>query len=1171
MPDIFPAFFTPPPDSSLLYTGHHDPVLVLLSVAVAIFASYAALLVSQQVARAPAPGTRRMWLAAGGLCLGLGIWAMHFVGMLAFSLPCTTSYDSRLTLLSMAPGVLACTLALALISRPALAITQVLLGGVLLGLGIGTMHYVGMAALRLEGLVRYDLTLFLLSLALAVVLASLAIWVKFRLQALPPPWRRRAPLISATVMGLAVSGMHYTAMAAAYFLHEGDVGMPDSQLGSTFLATLVLAATGVIIFLTLVASYLTRSTLLSFTRSYKVTGLLIAAWCALAWFGVNRHHDQIAMELYRSEWKSSNQKLDSLVLNMDETLRGIRGIPQIFSGDETIHRALRQFNNSGDAPSPLPLAQRRQQWSEHPDLLGLNQELRTAATHLPIDVIWVMNRSGDTIAASNFDQIDSFVGGNFAVRQYFRQARAGQRGEQYGVGLLSKIPGIFYSYPVLEAGRFMGVITVKRNISNLANWVGQVDAFATDANGVVVLTPHKELEFRTLPQAYALDMSDEQLRAWYLDIRKLKPLSVEPWKDFPLPGAVRIDEAPVPSLFLSSPLPDGILSVHINRPLTELSRLQEQKNWLFALLAAVGSMLIIAASVIVLYLRESRQVEADLRIAAAAFESQEGMVITDARSVILRVNPAFTRMTGYAAQEAIGRTPSLLTAGRQGPDFYRAMWETLLRTGSWQGEIWNRNKSGEIYPCWLTITAVYDKEGQVTHYVGMHTDITQRKAAEEEIRHLAFYDPLTHLPNRRLLLDRLQQALIASARSARQGALLFIDLDHFKTLNDTRGHDVGDLLLQQVAQRLLACVREEDTVARLGGDEFVVMLENLSDTAQGAAAHAKVVGEKIINALNQPFRLARHEHHTTPSIGIALFAGDEDAVDDLLKRADLAMYQSKAAGRNTLRFFDPDMQTVVTARAALEADFRDGLRHEQLLLHYQGQVDHRGKLLGAEALVRWQHPRRGLVSPAEFIPMAEETGLILPLGQWVLDAACKQLVRWAQHAQTAHLTLAINVSARQFRHADFVAQILAVLDHTGADPKRLKLEITESLLLDDAQGTIVKMTELKNHGVGFALDDFGTGYSSLSYLKRLPLDQLKIDQSFVRDVFTDANDAAIVRTIVALAQSLGLNVIAEGVETLAQRDFLADQGCLAYQGYLFSRPGPVEDLFTRAMAPAASA
>ena len=559
---------------------------------------------------------------------------------------------------------------------------------------------------------------------------------------------------------------------------------------------------------------------------------------------------------------------------------------------------------------------------------------------------------------------------------------------------------------------------------------------------------------------------------------------------------------------------------------------------------------------------QRKQAEIDLRIAAIAFEAQEGMIVTDAQGVILRVNRTFMETTGYSAEEAVGQTPDLLRSGRHDAAFYRAMWDAVHRTGIWQGEIWNRRCNGEVYPEWLTITAVKDDSGQTTHYVGTHTDITQRKAAEDEIRHLAFYDSLTLLPNRRLLRDRLHQALAASARNQRQGALLFIDLDNFKTLNDTLGHDIGDLLLKQVALRLTASVRESDTVARLGGDEFVVMLEDLSEHIHEAAAQAETVGEKILAVLNQPYWLAGHQHHSTPSIGVALFSDQHHSIDELLKRADLAMYQAKAAGRNALCFFNPEMQATVTARTALEADLREGLQHNHFLLYYQSQVDSANRLTGAEALIRWQHPQRGMISPTAFIPLAEDTGLILPLGHWVLETACHQLVQWSQQADMVHLTLAVNVSARQFRHPHFVEQVLRVLEHTGAEPGKLKLELTESLLLDDVADAIAKMTALKDRGVGFSLDDFGTGYSSLAYLKRLPLDQLKIDQSFVRDILTDPNDAAIAKTIVALARSLGLAVIAEGVETEAQRDFLVLQDCHAFQGYLFGRPGPADALHT---------
>jgi len=558
---------------------------------------------------------------------------------------------------------------------------------------------------------------------------------------------------------------------------------------------------------------------------------------------------------------------------------------------------------------------------------------------------------------------------------------------------------------------------------------------------------------------------------------------------------------------------------------------------------------------------ERKQTEESLRIAATTFESQQGVTITNAQHVILRVNKAFTTVTGYSAQEAVGQNPRILRSGRHDSDFYAAMYQSLAATGAWAGEIWNRRKNGEVYPEWLSISTVKDEAGLTSHFVAIFSDISERINALLKIDTLAFYDPLTQLPNRRLLLDRLEQAQHVSTRHARNNALLFVDLDNFKTLNDTLGHHQGDLLLAQVAQRLKTCIREGDTIARLGSDEFVVMLENLSEEAIEAATQAETVADKILKTFQQDFALDSGLHRATPSIGITLFGGNSlQSSEQPLRHAELAMFQAKAAGRNTLRFFDARMQAEVSAHAALEADLREAVQQQQFLLYYQPQVMGAGRLTGVEALLRWQHPQRGMVSPAEFIPLAEASGLILPIGQWVLEAACAQLAAWAQQSALAHLTMAVNVSARQFKHEAFVDSVLATLARTQANPKRLKLELTESMLVEDVEAIIGKMGLLKAHGVMFSLDDFGTGYSSLAYLKRLPLDQLKIDQGFVRNIVTDPNDAVITKMVVLLAESMGLSVIAEGVELQAQADFLAHQGCHAYQGYLFSRPLPLAAL-----------
>lgn len=550
---------------------------------------------------------------------------------------------------------------------------------------------------------------------------------------------------------------------------------------------------------------------------------------------------------------------------------------------------------------------------------------------------------------------------------------------------------------------------------------------------------------------------------------------------------------------------------------------------------------------------------ADLRIASIAFECQEGMAVTDANNYILRVNRAFTRITGYNNEDVIGQTPRLFRSGKHGDSFYSAMWDSINNKGTWEGEIWDRRKNGEIYPANLTISVVKDAMGNLTNYVSTLTDITLSKAATDEIKSLAFYDPLTQLPNRRLFVDRLNQALAASTRSGQRGAVLFLDLDHFKTLNDTLGHDAGDLLLQQVAERLRNCLREGDTVARIGGDEFVVFLENLSSQQFDAAAQTEVIGEKILNSLNQPYQLASDKYYNSTSIGATLFLGQDVEIEELLKQADISMYQAKKSGRNALRFFDPVMQEAINQRADTERDLRSALENKEFQLYYQIQVDSTGSPLGAEALIRWQHPERGLITPVHFISLAEDTGLILPIGLWVLETACAQLKAWAQHTLTSKFTISINVSAKQFNQTNFVQQVQATLQQHQINPALLKLELTESMLLDNIEHIIFTMVALQTIGVRFELDDFGTGYSSLQYLKKLPLQQLKIDQSFVHDIAEDKNDQAIVRTIVAMARGLSMDVIAEGVETDLQLAYLGNYGCNHFQGYLFGKPLSIID------------
>ncbi|HAE99928.1 MAG TPA: hypothetical protein DCO68_03110 [Methylophilaceae bacterium] len=556
---------------------------------------------------------------------------------------------------------------------------------------------------------------------------------------------------------------------------------------------------------------------------------------------------------------------------------------------------------------------------------------------------------------------------------------------------------------------------------------------------------------------------------------------------------------------------------------------------------------------------ESCQAQNNLNISAIAFESQDGMVVTDTNKKILRVNRAFTKITGYAEQEVVGEVLGAHGLEKDGMNVYSSTWSDLEETEVVEDEVINIRKSGETYTEQVFITKVKDANGITSNFVASFRDITISKKATEEIQYLAYYDTLTNLPNRRLLVDRLKNALLKSQRTGRNGALLFIDLDHFKTLNDSLGHYVGDLLLQQVAERLTSILRESDTVARLGGDEYVVMLEGLSGNVDEAVAQAGFVGEKILTLLKEPFQLDTKVYQNTVSIGIALFSSNYQSFEEVLKHADIAMYQAKKHGRNSLRFFDPNMQMVIHARMELEYELRKAIELEQFQLYYQIQIDHLGNPIGAEALIRWNHPEQGLVSPLHFIPLAEETGLILPIGQWVLKEACKQLKTWEQTEQTKRFTLSINISAIQFHKNDFVETVVACFQHCKIDHSLLKFELTESILLEDIEDAVSKMNSLKNLGIQFSLDDFGTGYSSLQYLKLLPLDQLKIDQSFVRDLVEDKSDRAIVRTIIAIAESLELKVIAEGVETEEQLSLLAKKGCKYYQGYLFGRPVPIDE------------
>jgi len=554
---------------------------------------------------------------------------------------------------------------------------------------------------------------------------------------------------------------------------------------------------------------------------------------------------------------------------------------------------------------------------------------------------------------------------------------------------------------------------------------------------------------------------------------------------------------------------------------------------------------------------EREVAEHQRRIAATVFKSQSGMMVTNARNEIIQVNPAFTEITGYKEADVYGKNPGVLASGVHNDSFYSNIWSSINTTNKWVGEIWNKHANDEIYPVNMVITAVKDANDTIANYVATFTDMSETLADAQKIEYLAFYDSLTALPNRRLLLERLHQALAKSRRSKQEGALLFIDLDDFKSINDTLGHEVGDIFLQQVAKRLVSCVREKDNVIRFGGDEFVVMLEDLGDNEFTAASATNNIADKIHRVLSEPYQINKNELHITASIGATLFEDQESHV--LLKQADIAMYQAKKSGRNTTKFYDQAMQIEINKRVSLQKDLRAAVNKSQFELYYQVQVDIDAKPIGAEALLRWHHPEKGLLLPNQFIPVCEETGIIVPLGLLVLEMAIKQIKAWENEPLTKHLVVSINVSSRQFHQSDFSSQVRSLIALYDIQPSKLKLELTESALLKNIDETISTMIDLKNSGIQFYLDDFGTGYSSLQYLKKLPLFQLKIDQSFVRDITTSSDDAVIVKTIIAMAKGFELETIAEGVEHEAELKLLTEMKCTHFQGFLFGKPLPIAE------------
>jgi len=556
------------------------------------------------------------------------------------------------------------------------------------------------------------------------------------------------------------------------------------------------------------------------------------------------------------------------------------------------------------------------------------------------------------------------------------------------------------------------------------------------------------------------------------------------------------------------------------------------------------------------WLRHQQEDRERLRQAAAVFDcTREGVLVSDRRGQIVHVNRAFMEITGYQREEVLGRQPSMFKSGHHSADFYLAMFDALKTNGEWSGEIWNRRKCGEIYPQWQTIRAIHDDDGTLSHYVAVFSDISAIKDSEHELAHLAHHDPLTDLPNRLLFTDRAEQALASAQIHKRGCALLLIDLDHFKIINDSLGHNIGDQLLKAVAERLQGMFGPGITLARLGGDEFAVLAESCPQVVQAAA-----LAQRIIDGLKEPFQLGEQPLFISASIGISLFPHDALSAEQLLRNADSALFKAKSVGREGYALYTEELTAHAQHRVEIASELRRALEQQELRVYYQPVHDLRSsRLIGVEALLRWQHPERGLVAPGEFIPIAERTGLIAEIDAWVMEQACRQMCRWQADGVTLSF-VAVNVSSRLFARRELYQQVAKVLHDTGLDPAFLELEVTESAVMEDPEVALEQLHRLRELGLRLAIDDFGTGYSSLLRLKRLPVQKLKIDQGFVAGLPWDEDDAAIVRVIIALAQSMGMQVHAEGIEQVEQARFLLEQQCDLGQGYWFGRPMPAQQL-----------
>jgi diguanylate cyclase (GGDEF)-like protein/PAS domain S-box-containing protein len=1086
--------------SEEIYLGQYDATLVALSVMVALGAAFAALSAFARGASAQGRVPRLIWTVSAGLILGLGVWAMHFIGMLALNLPCGVSYDPGLTLLSMVPGMLAGVAALALINRQPFGRWHMLLCSLLLGGGIGAMHYSGMLAMRLEGTVVYNPALVLLSVAVAVALAYLALRVLATTRC--ATWRCQA--LCAVALGAAACVMHYCAMSAAYFVRVPVATAPHSNWSANSLAWLIAAAAVAVTLLTVALSVYSR-------------------------------YQNVTRQLRESEqrWRFALEGGGDGVWDLDVAI-----------GEAVLSPAGKLLFGFGDAEP----AQYVSQWLDRvhtDDRERVAQEwvgfLRSGSRFYASEyrvrgpqrqLTWLLVQ-GMVVSRDQTGRVQRIIG---TVRNVTEHRLSQERDQRHSLvfGLLAaKAPldqVLQHIVDALEAsapGRRCAIFLFDDAGENLL--VGASLALVgPEGHAIAHLSP---APLGCGPAAYLgrrieLPSIDQQtvgdaLPPWMMALG-LKSCWSQPifWASGRLMGALDIYHS------------DGATS----------SAADEQ--WM----ADEARMVALVV--------ERTQAEAKLQLAANVFtHAREGIMITDVNSNIVEVNDTFTRITGYTREEALGANPRMLSSGRQDPQYYAEMWSQINSEGQWTGELWNRRKNGDVFAELCTVSVVRDARGQIQNYLAMFSDITPLKAQQEQLERLAHYDALTHLPNRVLLADRLRQAMAHCARAKKSLAVVYLDLDGFKTVNDSWGHVVGDQLLVSLAARMSAVLRDGDTMARLGGDEFVAVLLDLADPAD-----CESVLERLLLAASGEVQIDDGVLQVSASIGVTVYPQDGVDADQLMRHADQAMYQAKRRGKNCFQMFDVDQDAALHAHHESLERFRTALKRRELVLHYQPKVNLRNaQVQGFEALIRWQHPERGLLGPGEFLPAVRHTDAMIELDYYVVELALAQIQEWVGLGH--RWRVAVNITPEHLMASDFSDWLQAALQRYPQVPRNsLELEIVETAALDDVQ-RVAKVIEVCHAmGVSFAIDDFGTGYSSLSYLKSLPADRIKIDRSFVHDMLDDANDMAVVHGVISLAQVFQREVIAEGVELPEHGVLLMHMGCNIAQGYGIAKPMPAANV-----------